>query len=62
VVEEAEAKRLILDEIGQALRRVKEKRDAVVGFLAHGGTHRIENLEHVRWDCHKMIHKPERAQ
>ena len=35
VVEEAEAKRLILDEIGQAIRRVKEKRDAVVGFLRH---------------------------
>ena len=35
IVEEAEAKQLILDEIGQALRRVKEKRDAVVGFLRH---------------------------
>jgi hypothetical protein len=35
VVEEAEAKRLILDEIGQAIRRIKEKRDAVVGFLRH---------------------------
>jgi len=35
VVEEAEAKRLILDEIGQAIRRVKEKRDAVVGYLRH---------------------------
>jgi len=35
VVEEAEAKQLILDEIGQALRRVKDKRDAVVGFLRH---------------------------
>jgi hypothetical protein len=35
VVEEAEAKRIILDEIGQAIRRVKEKRDAVVGFLRH---------------------------
>ena len=35
VVEEAEAKRLILDEIGQAIGRVKEKRDAVVGFLRH---------------------------
>ena len=35
VVEETEAKRLILDEIGQAIRRVKEKRDAVVGFLRH---------------------------
>jgi hypothetical protein len=35
VVEETEAKRIILDEIGQAIRRVKEKRDAVVGFLRH---------------------------
>jgi Siphovirus Gp157 len=33
---EAEAdRRLILDEIGQALRRTKEKRDAVVAFLRH---------------------------
>jgi ribosomal 50S subunit-associated protein YjgA (DUF615 family) len=35
VIEEAEAKQLILDEIGQALRRVREKRDAVVAFLQH---------------------------
>ena len=35
VVEETEAKRIILEEIGQAIRRVKEKRDAVVGFLRH---------------------------
>jgi len=35
VIEEAEAKQLILDEIRQALRRVKEKRDAVVAFLRH---------------------------
>lgn len=35
VIEEAEAKQLILDEIGQALQRVKDKRDAVVGFLRH---------------------------
>jgi hypothetical protein len=35
LVEEAETKRLILDEIGHALRQVKEKRDAVVGFLRH---------------------------
>ena len=35
VIEEAEAKQLILDEIGQAIQRVKEKRDAVVGFLRY---------------------------
>jgi len=35
MVEEAEAKQLILDEIGRALRQVKEKRDALVGFLRH---------------------------
>ena len=35
VVEETDTKRIILEEIGQAIRRVKEKRDAVVGFLRH---------------------------
>ncbi|HYM08783.1 MAG TPA: siphovirus Gp157 family protein [Terriglobales bacterium] len=35
LVEEAEAKQLILEEIGRALRQVKEKRDALVGFLRH---------------------------
>lgn len=35
LVEEAEAKQVILEEIGRALRQVKEKRDAVVGFLRH---------------------------
>ena len=35
MVEEAETRKLILDDIGNALRQVKAKRDAVVGFLRH---------------------------
>jgi len=35
LVEEVEAKELILDEIGRALRQAKDKRDAVVAFLRH---------------------------
>jgi hypothetical protein len=33
--DEPAAHEVILDEIGQAVRRAKEKRDAVVGFLRH---------------------------
>src|SRR5262249_18872606 len=35
LVEDSSDQELILDEIGQALRRTKEKRDAVVAFLRH---------------------------
>ena len=35
LTEDASDRQLILDEIGQALRRTKEKRDAVVSFLRH---------------------------
>lgn len=31
-------------------------------YRSHGGTHRIENLEPVCWDCHRMIHELERSQ
>src|SRR5579864_8106110 len=30
-------------------------------YRSHGGTHRIENLEPVCWDCHKLIHRLERS-
>jgi hypothetical protein len=30
-------------------------------YRSHGGTHRVENLEPVCWDCHKAIHKLERS-
>jgi hypothetical protein len=30
-------------------------------YRSHGGTHRIENLEPVCWDCHHLIHKLERS-
>lgn len=31
-------------------------------YRSHGGTHRIDNLEPVCWDCHRMIHELERSQ
>jgi hypothetical protein len=30
-------------------------------YRSHGGTHRVENLEPVCSDCHKIIHKLERS-
>jgi 5-methylcytosine-specific restriction endonuclease McrA len=30
-------------------------------FRSQGGTHRLENLEPVCWDCHKVIHQLERS-
>src|SRR6202043_1514234 len=35
LAEDEPDRRFMLDQIGQALRRVKEKRDAVVAFLRH---------------------------
>ena len=31
-------------------------------YRSHGGTQRIENLEPVCRDCHKLIHRQERSQ
>jgi hypothetical protein len=31
-------------------------------YRSHGGTHRVDNLEPVCWDCHRMIHELERSQ
>jgi hypothetical protein len=30
-------------------------------YRSHGGTHRVENLEPVCRDCHKLIHRTERS-
>lgn len=30
-------------------------------YRSHGGTHRVENLEPVCWDCHRLIHETERS-
>jgi len=30
-------------------------------YRSHGGTHRVENLEPVCRDCHKLIHRQERS-
>jgi 5-methylcytosine-specific restriction endonuclease McrA len=31
-------------------------------YRSHGGSHRVENLEPVCWDCHKLIHRLEQSQ
>jgi HNH endonuclease len=31
-------------------------------YRSHGGTHRVENLEPVCRDCHKLIHRQERSE
>jgi HNH endonuclease len=31
-------------------------------YRSHGGTHRIDNLEPVCWDCHRIIHQLEHSQ
>lgn len=30
-------------------------------YRSHGGTHQVENLEPVCWDCHRLIHEIERS-
>ncbi len=30
-------------------------------YRSHGGTHRVENLEPLCWDCHRLIHETERS-
>jgi len=31
-------------------------------YRSHGGTHKVENLEPVCWDCHRLIHAREQSQ
>ena len=31
-------------------------------YRAHGGTHEVDNLEPVCWNCHRLIHARERSQ
>ena len=31
-------------------------------YRSHGGTHQVDNLEPVCWDCHRVIHEVERSQ
>jgi hypothetical protein len=33
----------------------------IAGFVRFGGTHRIENLEPVCWNCQKVIQRLERS-
>ena len=31
-------------------------------YRSHGGTHEVDNLEPVCWQCHRLIHQIERSQ
>ena len=31
-------------------------------YRSHGGTHGLDNLEPVCWDCHRLIHETERSE
>ena len=31
-------------------------------YRSHGGTHTVDNLEPVCWDCHRLIHETERSE
>ena len=42
-------------------RRVRRLQIHHRTYRSHGGTHRVENVEPVCWDCHKFIHKVERS-
>ena len=42
-------------------RRVRRLQIHHRKYRSHGGTHQVENLEPVCWDCHKMIHQTERS-
>ncbi len=30
-------------------------------YRSHGGTHTVDNLEPLCWDCHRLIHETERS-
>ena len=30
-------------------------------YRSHGGTHQVDNLEPLCWDCHKVVHRLERS-
>ena len=36
--------------------------DADLRYRSHAGTHLVENLEPVCWDCHRVIRETERSE
>jgi hypothetical protein len=56
--------RQALSNAGWVCARCKRRRQLQIHhrkYRSHGGTHRVENLEPVCWDCHRLIHAKERS-
>jgi hypothetical protein len=56
--------RRVLAECGWRCARCRRMRRLQIHhrrYRSHGGTHRVENLEAVCWDCHRVIHQRERS-
>jgi hypothetical protein len=56
--------RKALEQHGWRCARCKRNRPLQVHhrrYRSHGGTHRIENLQPVCWDCHRLIHRREHS-
>lgn len=54
----------VLKQYGDRCARCRVRRPLQIHhkrYRPHGGTHRIENLEPVCWECHRMIHEVERS-
>ena len=56
--------RIVLQTHGYRCARCQSGRQLQIHhrkYRSHGGTHRIDNLEPVCWDCHRAIHRLERS-
>lgn len=56
---------IVLEQHGWTCSRCHEVKQLQIHhktYRSHGGTHMIDNLEPVCWDCHHVIHRLERSQ
>ena len=57
--------RRVLERSGWRCARCKRTHRLLIHhrrYRSHGGTHEVENLEAVCWNCHRLIHQIERSQ
>ena len=56
--------RTVLENHGYQCARCRSRRQLQIHhrkYRSHGGTHQVDNLEPVCWDCHRAIHRLERS-
>lgn len=56
--------RVVLEQYGWRCSRCHEVKRLQIHhriYRSHGGTHGVDNLEPVCWDCHRAIHRLERS-